>query len=115
TSDFDGMTITVGDKKRELVQQSPEVPAQAKLASKSGKTDELAKNWHDKIFRVLVSDVLGKGETPAAGEPVVTLRIDYTMKGRPKGFLEIGKVTPKPPENAVESSAPPPPALPTEY
>jgi hypothetical protein len=115
TSDFDGMTITVGDKKRELVQQSPEVPAQAKLASKSGKTDELAKNWHDKIFRVLVSDVLGKGETPVTGEPVVSLRIDYTMKGRPKGFLEIGKVTPKPPENAVESSAPPPPAQPTEY
>ena len=114
TSEFDALIVTAGDKKRELVQSTPEVPAQAKLASKSGRTDELAKNWHDKIFRMLVSDVLGKGETPKAGEPQIALRIDYTMRGKPRGFVEVGRVQGKPPE-ATSSSAAPPPTPPAEF
>jgi hypothetical protein len=115
TSDFDGLVVTAGDKKRELVQTSPEVPAQAKLASKSGRTDELAKNWHDKLFRLVVADVLGKGESPKAGAPQITLRVDYTMRGRPKGFLEIGRVVPLPPADQNTSSNAPPPTPATEY
>jgi len=104
--DYDGLKITAAGKSRDLVQTTPEVPAQAKLASKTGKLDELAKNWHDKLWRVLVSDALGKGEVPANGEPVIALRVDYTSKGKPRGFIEIGRVQGKPP--AVQASAPTP-------
>jgi hypothetical protein len=112
-SEFDGLVVTAGDKKRELVQTSPEVPAQAKLASKSGRTDDLAKNWHDKVFRLVVADVLGKGEVPKAGAPQIALRIDYSMHGRPKGFLEIGRIAAAPVESSTSSAPAPTPA--TEY
>jgi hypothetical protein len=113
-TEYDGLVVTAGDKRRELVQTSPEVPAQAKLASKSGRTDEQAKNWHDKMWRILVSDVLGKGELPANGEPKPALRVEYTHRGRPRGFIEIGRVAGKPPEAASSSSSAPPPATPSE-
>jgi hypothetical protein len=99
--DFDALTITVGDKKRELSQTGAEVANGAKLVSKSGRSDEMAKNWHDRLWRVLVTDVLGKGETPADGEPVIALRIDYTQRGHKRGFLEIGRVSGKAPAPAA--------------
>ena len=50
----------------------------------------MAKNWHDKIFsRLVIVDLLGKGETPKAGEPRVRLRIDYTHNSAPKGWIEL--------------------------
>ncbi len=116
TTEYDGLAITAGGKKRELTQTTPEAPGQAKLASKTGKTDDMAKNWHDKVWRLLVSDVLGKGETPAAGEPQIAARVDYTFHGRPRGFLELARVAGKAPEPAASASTPaPPPAVPMEY
>jgi hypothetical protein len=113
-TEFDGLTITFGDKKRELFRAPTESPTQFKLASKSGRTDDLAKNWHDKVWRMLVTDVLGKGETPKNGEPVVVMRIDYTQHGRSRGFLEVARVAAKPPEPTASTSSPPPPPQPGE-
>lgn len=106
TTEYDELKITAGGKSRELTQTTPEQPTTAKLASKSGKTDEQAKNWHDRIWRALVSDVLGKGEVPASGEPQIALRIDYRWHGKERGFIEIGRVTAKPPEAQVSSPTP---------
>ncbi len=117
TTDFDGLVVTAGGpgakKSRELVQEGGQLQTSAKIASKKTPTkpDELAKNWHEKAWRLYASDVLGKGETPASGNPEIALRIDYTEKGKPRGFIEIGRtigVTPPPPANA--SATPPPPA-----
>ena len=48
--EYDELKITVGAKSRELTQTGVETPATAKLnAKKSGKPDDMAKNWHDKI------------------------------------------------------------------
>ncbi len=41
--------------------------------------------------RIIVTDVLGKDELPPHGEPKIMLRIDYAMKGKPKGWLELAK------------------------
>jgi hypothetical protein len=114
-NDFDALTVTAGGKKRELDVTNRETPTSARLVSKkSGKPDEQAKNWHDKVWRLYVTDVLGKGEKPAAGEPQVALRIDYRERGHDRGYLEIGKVetTPAPPANV---SAPTPAKPTTEY
>lgn len=107
----DTLLVTAGTKKRELKQIDRQTPMSAKLQGKTGKTDDQAKNWHDKLWRLYVTEVLGKGEKPAAGEPQIALRVDYKDGGKPLGFIEIGRVAstaPTPPANI--SAAPPPPA-----
>jgi Domain of unknown function (DUF4340) len=116
-SEYDGLMVSAGGKKRELVQTGGAAPATAKLASKKTPTkpDEMAKNWHDKVWRMFPIDLLGKDEQPKNGVPLEALRIDYTSKGAPKGWIVIGRVavaTPPPPANA---SQPPPPAATSEY
>jgi Domain of unknown function (DUF4340) len=92
-ADFDAFTVTLEGKKTDFVQTDAAISATAKVARASApeKADELAKNWHDKIFnRLVVTEVLGKGETPKPGEPKVALRLDYSSHGVKKGWLEIG-------------------------
>ena len=99
----------MGTKKRELVQLTPELPGSAKLASKANptKADETAKNWHDKLWRLAPTDVLGHDEQPTNGAPQLALRIDYSWRGKAKGWIEIGRVaSPQP----AGTSAPPLPA-----
>jgi hypothetical protein len=104
-AEFDELTVAVGQKKRDFTQPTAEPNQPSKLLSKkSGKAEELAKNWHDKLWRQLVSDVLGKGENPAGGVPTVAVRIDYREKGKTVGFIEVGRVTQAAPAN---TSAPP--------
>jgi hypothetical protein len=114
-TEWDQVNVTSGGKTRELVQQGLEQPATAKLAGKkSGKPDDMAKNWHDKIQRTFVTDVLGKGEKPDGGDPAIVVKLEYFWKGKPKGFLEIGRVTPPAPANpppGATSSQPPAPVL----
>lgn len=109
-TEWDQVNVTASGKTRELVQQGMEQPATAKLAGKkSGKPDDMAKNWHDKIMRTFVTDVLGKDEKPEGGDPAVFVKLEYFWKGKPKGHLEIGKVTapaPAPPAGATSSTPP---------
>jgi hypothetical protein len=110
--DYDALTITAGTKKRELVQLNPDTPQSAKLAAKAkpDKPDDLAKNWHDKVWRMMVVDVLGKGETPVTGAPNTVLRVDYRFHGKDRGFIEIGRVAP--PQPPPVASTPHPPVTP---
>src|SRR5262249_59081996 len=109
--EFDASSVEAGGKKRDLA-VTGETPAAQKLASAKtpDKPDETAKNWHDKLFRVFPSEVLGKGEKPANGEPQVALKVTYGSKGKQKGFIEVGKVTL--PAPATPPAAPPPPGTP---
>jgi hypothetical protein len=106
-SEFDGLALSAGGKKRELVQTNPESAAAAKLAPKAnpGKPDDLAKNWHDKVWRMVGVDVLGHDEAPASGTPEIVARLDYTMRGKERGFAELGRVAGKP---AVPPATTPP-------
>lgn len=111
-NEYDALTVAHAGKKRELVQVPGDSPFNAKLASKKSpaKPDDLAKNWHDKVWRLYVTEVLGKGETPERGEPEVLLRLDYAEKGKAKGFMELGRVkAPPPPAPAASTPAPPQP------
>jgi hypothetical protein len=109
-TDFDALTVTAGAKKRELDVTDRTTPMTVKLVSKkSGKTDEQAKNWHDKLWRQFVTDVLGQGEKPAGGEPQVALRIEYRERGKDRGFIEIGRVTAPPKTDNVSAPTPPQP------
>lgn len=92
-SDFDAFTVSAGGRSVGFVQKDANVPATAKVAraSQPDKPDEMAKNWHDKIWsRLVVTEVLGKGELPKAGAPKVGLRLEYGAGGKDKGWLELG-------------------------
>lgn len=91
--EFDAFIVESEGKSVEFVQTGAEIPQSAKVARAAtpDKPDELAKNWHDKILnRLVVTDVLGKGELPRAGEPKARLRIEYRSHAAKKGWLEIG-------------------------
>ena len=106
--DWDGLTITAGAKKRELTLVG-EKPADAKLLSKkTQKPDPEAKNWHDKVLRLAVTEVLGQGEVPAAGEPQTILKLEYASHGKARGWLEIARVAATTPPPATAASMPPP-------
>lgn len=95
-ADFDSFKVTYEGAAKEFVQTGAEVSQTTKVAPKEtpDKPDEFVRNWHDKILNRLVpTDVLGKGEIPASGEPKVILRIDYFVRGKDKGFLELAKGT----------------------
>ena len=94
--DFDSVTVSAGAKSRTLTAPQAENQFAAKLLTKSGKPDDMAKNWHDKVWRMMVVDVLGKGEQPTGGTPEVACKVEYGWRGKQKGFIELGRVTPPP-------------------
>lgn len=92
-TDFDAFTVVLEGQRVDFVQTNAEVPQNAKVARAAApdKADELAKNWHEKIWsRLVVTEVLGKGEVPKSGEPKVALRLEYRTRGAEKGWLEVG-------------------------
>jgi hypothetical protein len=91
--EVDAVTLAVGDKKREFVQTANENGIVTKVAPKEApdKADDFAKNYLEKIWRLIPVDLLGKGEAPATGEPTLQLRLEYLAKGKPLGWLELAK------------------------
>lgn len=91
-TEFDAFTVKAGEKAASFVQSGADIPQTAKVARAAtpDKAEELVKNWHDKVWnRIIVTEVLARGEQPKAGEPVVQLRIEYANRGQPKGWLEL--------------------------
>jgi len=92
--DFDEFVIGYDRQQHPYLQKDAEIPQTMKVAPKAtpDKPDDLVRNWHDKVWnRLIVTEVLGKGELPKSGAPKVELRIDYLARGSAKGFLELGK------------------------
>lgn len=56
------------------------------------KPEEMARNWHDKVWRLYPMELLGKGEVPAPGQPKVSTRVEYFDGSKSVGFLEIAKL-----------------------
>jgi hypothetical protein len=91
-AEFDRFVVKADGKEAAFVQTNAELPTTAKVARASSpdKPDELVKNWHDKVWsRLIVTEVLGKGELPQGKEPTVALRVEYTFKGQPRGWVEL--------------------------
>ncbi len=92
-TEFDAFTVKAGEKSAAFVSTGADIPQTAKVARAAtpDKAEEMVKNWHDKIWnRLIVTEVLSQGEMPKLGEPKVQLRFEYTQKGSPKGWLELG-------------------------
>jgi hypothetical protein len=109
-AEFDRIVISSGGKQKEYAQVGRESRATAGFAPPKtpDKRDQMAKNWHDAVWRVFPSDVLGKGEAPAGGEPAPTVRVDYYEGKKPVGWLELAKLEPAHAGAVSESASPPP-------
>jgi hypothetical protein len=84
--EFDAVVVRSGEKERRLVKAGDKLAAAPQQPA-----DEFATNWHDRIWRTMGVDVLGRDETPAAGTPHVELRVEYVRGNAPVGFIEMGK------------------------
>ncbi|HVT07080.1 MAG TPA: DUF4340 domain-containing protein [Polyangia bacterium] len=100
--DFDRLVITSNGKSKEYVQTDRQVRAKATIASAKSpdKPDQMAKNWHDSLWRAFASDVLGRGEDPPGGKPATVLRVEYFDGKKSVGFDEFARV-----ESSSDSSS----------
>ncbi len=92
--EFDEFVIGYDNRKHAYLQKDADIPQTMKVFATAtpDKPDDLVRNWHDKVWnRLIVTEVLGKGETPKTGAPKVELRIDYLNRGSSKGFIELAK------------------------
>ena len=119
--DVGRLKVTTGGKSKELVIIDRKNANTYKMAPAStpDKPDEFARNWHEKIWRLFPTEVLGKAEVPVAGSPKVVVRVDYFDGTKSVGWVEIAKVDVAPAEDATSSDgkaadAPKPPQNPTE-
>jgi hypothetical protein len=92
--DISRLVVTSGGKSRELLITNRQSATSYKLASPSApeKPDELARNWHEKIWKLYPAELLGKGEQPAGGVPKVAARIEYFDGKKSMGWVEIAKL-----------------------
>jgi hypothetical protein len=90
--DFEKFTIFAKGKERTFVQKSADTPQWTVAAEEAAdKPDVIAKNWHEKVLnRLVVTEVLGKGELPVGGAPQESLKVEYLSKGAKKGFVVLG-------------------------
>jgi hypothetical protein len=87
----DRVAISQGSTRREFLISRGEGGVRLAPASAPDKPDSAFKTWHDRIFGAWPVEVLGKDETPSEGAPQVELRLEYSVRGRKLGFIEIGK------------------------
>jgi hypothetical protein len=106
-ADYDRVVLAVGGKKKELIHKGGKaVPSETFAPAKTpDKPDQMAKNWHDMIWRTFPSEVLGKGETPKGGTPAPALRLDYYLGKDSVGFIELDKVELAPKTTSEEHDA----------
>ena len=95
-SDYDALLVKVDDRQRDLLELPAEGSQPQKLASTKTPTkpDEFARNWHDRIWRLVVTEVLGRAEVPSSGDPKVAIRIDYRYRQKPVGWIEVSQPRP---------------------
>ena len=86
----DRIAVSQGTTRREYLVSHGEQGVRLAPASAPDKPDAAFKTWHDRVFATWPIEVLGKDEVPAQGTPQVELRVEYSLRGRRLGFIEIG-------------------------
>lgn len=90
--DFDALVVTAGGTSRTFT-ASGNAPGAVSLVpvESPDRPDEFARNWHDKVWRLIPLDFLGRGELPPGGEPEEAFRVEYRRGGKPVGELTVAK------------------------
>ncbi len=90
--DYDSFTVTQGKSSRSFVVNG-KPPGEVKIAPKNApdKPDEFAHNWHDRIWRTVAMDVMGRGEEPQGGAPEEVFRVEYRKGDKPVGYFSVAR------------------------
>ncbi|WP_426749550.1 hypothetical protein [Myxococcus sp. Y35] len=90
--DFDAVVITAGGISRTFA-ATGKAPGPVSLAPEEApeRPDEFARNWHDRVWRLVPIDFLGRDEAPPGGEPQESFRVEYRRQGRPVGHVTVAK------------------------
>jgi len=91
--DFDRLVISSNGKSKEYIQTDRQVRAKAALAPAKSpdKPDQMAKNWHDSLWRVFPAEILGRNEQPPGGQPAPVVRVEYFDGKSSLGFTEFAR------------------------
>ncbi len=90
--DFDAVVITAGGASRTFT-ASGQAPGPVSLVPEESpdRPDEFARNWHDRVWRLMPLDFLGRGEQPPGGEPEEAFRVEYRRGGKPVGEVTVAR------------------------
>lgn len=104
--DADRLAVTRGARKKEFVlSRVPNaIGVRFAPAAAPDKFDETVKNWHERIWKLFPSEVLGKDEPiapPRDGQP--GLRLEYSARGSRLGWLDL---IPGSPQGEQSTAAP---------
>ncbi len=107
--EVDRVVLTAGGKTKEWKALRMDDMPGIRLAPMAtpDKPDETAKTWHDRVWNLFPSEVLGKGENPDGAAPKLSAKVEYFMRGRSLGFVELARAAPA---ASNESTAMPAPA-----
>ncbi|NOJ79615.1 hypothetical protein [Myxococcus xanthus] len=90
--DFDAVTIRAGGATRAF-RATGKAPGPVVLAPEDApeRPDDFARNWHDRVWRMMPVDLLGRDEPLPGGEPQESFRVDYLRAGRAVGHVMVVK------------------------
>ncbi|GHG70071.1 hypothetical protein [Comamonas sp. JC664] len=90
--DFDAVVVSAGGSSRAF-SATGKAPGPVSLAPEEApeRPDEFARNWHDRVWRMMPIDFLGRDELPAGGEPREVFRVEYRRAGAPVGQVTVAK------------------------
>ncbi|NMO19289.1 hypothetical protein HPC49_41405 [Pyxidicoccus fallax] len=90
--EFDEVVITAAGASRTFT-ASGKAPGPVNLMPKESpdRPDEFARNWHDRVWRLMPLDFLGRGEQPPGGEPEESFRVEYRRDGKPLGEVRVAR------------------------
>jgi len=91
--DFDAVVISAGGASRTFTASgnAPGGPVSLVPVESPERPDEFARNWHDRVWRLIPLDFLGQGELPPGGEPQEAFRVEYRKGGKPVGELRVAR------------------------
>jgi len=104
----DRVSLTAGAAKKDyrIARSGDGHGVEFAAAGTPDKPDPAARAWHERAFSPVVADLLGKGETPAEGEPQTKLRLEYFARGRSLGWLELAEASVEPTGPMSDAAAP---------
>ncbi|WP_164007220.1 hypothetical protein [Pyxidicoccus trucidator] len=91
--DFDAVVISAGGASRTFRASgnAPAGPVSLVPEESPDRPDEFARNWHDRVWRLMPLDFLGRDELPPGGELEEAFRVEYRKGGKPVGELRVAR------------------------
>lgn len=90
--EFDTFTVSQGKNSRTYVMSGkPPAPVTVAPQSAPDKPDEFVRNWHDRVWRLLPVDFVGRGQEPVGGAPEETFRVEYKRGDKVVGEVTVGR------------------------